>query len=633
MLTLDSISPIHFSRNPILLNFTATDVNGLAYRATGAGAALITDATNLPQGAWLTIGWTAPDQTSHSETFVINNDLINPNHIPSNPISMAGYIQANAKISPHFFVQHADRNGESWIIIEARDATAGFLVSIGHGISVSSPYSIRTETWLPTPTTKPDDYLIQVIIYFEESFYGGKWRVAKTFEIEIEDDGTVTPVDISQILNNECERTITENPFAKYTESSPTLTDNIRRWTIQYRETLPNSIPGWASSDTYFVMNAGLPQRIFLQEDFNFWNSRNISNSLLTYKNNVRTVIRGQKHFISWYNFHAETKIARLKIVYWDGIQNTTIYRYGFEILARFTVTFPISPQALNLPSDAMYYSVSIETTTGEPLCTQTVYCIINTKYYRSVRTIGYINAFGCPETQLVTGDFSKAVNIDRLQSTGTRYDSYGRSVLVSKQKRAQYQITFTYRTGVITSADSEQLSEIELSPVLFDLTGSLQLALSFRDARFTKPNVTDTGETIFEKEIIAIPRIDNVSYAPDNVIFTASTIQNVLQSVGSNGTGVYTPTDPTNTGGNGNGGTVIALGSVQDTDKILFAQVNAQGQITGFQSYTAGEFMRQTRGIPTNSPTHLDGLGYMAPDGSTWIETIDNVGDKHAEK
>lgn len=627
MINVASISPIHFSRNPILLNFTATDVNGMAFRATGAGAALISDMPNFPQFGWITISWVAPDLTSNSITFRINNDLTEPNDIPSNIIGMVGYIRQNPKIAPHFFVESDERNNEKWLIIEARDASANFIVSIGHSLNVIAPYSVRTQTWLSTPTTKPDDYKIQVIIYFEETFFQGNWRVAKTFDIELEEDGTITPIDISNILNNECERTITENPFIKYTDLTPQLTDNTRRWNVQYREIIPTVTTYWGTTDTYFVINGGIPHRIFLQEDYNFFTSRTPLNSLLTYKNNVRHVVRGQKEFISWYNASAFIKTARLKITYKTDVGTTDITRFVIEIPAHFTATFPISPQALVLPDNTIYYIITIEDTAGTPLSTQPVWCIIQTKYFRSIRNIAYLNAFGCPETQLVTGDFAKSVNVDRTLSTGTRYDSYGRATLVSKAKRAQYNIFFTYKIAPVTALESEQLTEIELSPVLFDLTDSLQLALVFKDSRATIKSVTDSGELFFEKEIIVEPRIDMVNFAPDSVLFGATVIQNVLQSVGSNGTGIYTPTDPTNTSG-GASLTIVELGEVEDTDMIMFAKLNTNGTLGGYQMYPAGKFMRKTRGIALDAPTHLDGIGIKdAETGAMTTLTTDKNG------
>lgn len=634
MISLAYISPIHFSRNPILLNFTATDANGMSYRATGAGAALITDMPNLPYLGNITISWTAPDLTTNTATFRINDDLIEPNDIPSNIIGIAGVLRQNPKLAPHFFIESDQRNNDNWLIIEARDASANFIVTISYDFTVSSPYTISTQTWLTTPTTKPDDYKIQVIIYFEETFFQGNWRVAKTFDIELEEDGTIIPVDISNILNNECERTITENPFLKYTDNAPALTDNTRRWNVQYRKIIPTVATTWNTSNTYFVINGGIPHRIFLQENYNFFTSRNTTNSLFTYKNNVRKVIRGQKEYLSWYNASAFIKTARLKITHrTTNTGELDITHFQIEIPAHFTATFPISPQALNLADDTIYYIVTIEDLDGTPLSTQPIWCIIEKKYFRSIRNIAYINAFGCPETQLATGDFSKSVSIDRTLSTGTRFDTYGRATLVSKAKRAQYNIFFTYKLNPVTAIESEQLTELELSPVLFDLTDSLQLALVLKDSRVTIKSVTDTGESFFEKEIVAEPRIDMVNFAPDSVLFGATYIQNVLQSVGSNGTGIYTPTDPTNTTGTGANLTIVELGAIQDTDMVMFAKLNQNGTLGGYLMYPVGKLMRHTRGIPLDSTSHLNGLGLTDPSAAVYKMTINSEKETDFQK
>lgn len=636
MLTLSTISPISFARNPVMIGFTAADANGNAYRATGAGAALVTDIPNLTQGATITINWTAPDQTTHSVLFTVNNDLTNENDIPDNLIGIVGRMRNHARIAPYFFVVHDVRDNKPMLLVESKDTSAGFLVTISFSIVVQGIEYCYTETWLPVPSTLPTDYKIQVIINFEERFYAGSWQAVKTFEFELEDDGTAKPIDISSILANECERTITENPFALYSDSSPRISDNLRRWNIQYREVLPTQTVNWTTSDTFLVMNGGIPQRLFLEENANFFSSRNANNSILTYRNNVQKVIRGERAYLSWYNYSGATKNVKLEVSYLDefSINNIVVYRYFYEVSTRFCVTFPVSPQALNVPTHVIYYSIRVVDDANTPLSTSPQIYVVDTHYYRSVRSVGYLNAFGLPETKLCTGDFSKTVDTERVLSTGVRYDSYGRAVLVSKQRRAPYQIAWTYRFGGLTGLENEQLTELQLSSVLFDLTGSLQLALTFKTAKASLKGMTDTGETLFDQSIEAEPRIDLLNFAPDSSLFSSVILQNVMQVTGATGSGVYTPTNPTNSGGGGNGGTtVIELGNVTDTDLMLFAQVSSSGQITGFASYPAGKMMRQTRGVDINSPSHLDGIGLKDDQGNVKKITLKEFADDDQAK
>ena len=627
MIILDQLLPIHLSRNPILLNLTAMDISGYAYRPTGAGAALITDAPTFNENDTLTIAWTAPDLTTNTITFTIKNTPTASNEVPNTLRSIAATLARHPQLGPHFLIDSYVSAGEPRLVIEARDAAANFIVTISHTITVAANYAIRVESWLKTATTKPDDYKIQVIIYFEDSFFQGNWLVAKTFDVELEDDGSIMPIDISSILNNECERTITENPFLKYTDSAPQLTDNTRRFYVQYREVMPNTTTQWATTDAYFVMNAGLSNRVFLQEFYNFFTTRNTSNSLLTYKNNVRRVIRGQKHFLSWYNFTNETQTPALKITYTDFTGNHTIYKFDTPVQAHFTLTFPISPQALGVPEDAIHYNITIESQTGVPLSTNRVFCVIETRFFNNTRNIAYLNAFGCPETQLATGDFTKSVSIDRTLSTGVRFDSIGRTALVSKAKRSKYNIFFTYRIAPTTAIENEQLTEIDLSPVLFDLTDSLQLALVFKDSRQTLKSVTDTGETLYERTIDAEPRISMVNFATDAQLFSTIQVENVVQLAG-NGTGTYTPTNPNNPIGNA-GLTLVEIGAVKDTDMVLLAKLNENGTLGGYLMYPAGKLMRDIRGIDHAETSHLNGLGIKDEAGNFQTIAFDKYGSE----
>ena len=180
---------------------------------------------------------------------------------------------------------------------------------------------------------------------------------------ELEDDGTAKPLDLSSILANECERTLTENPFSRYSDSEPRVSDNLRRWNIQYREVLPDRVVNWTTSDTFFAMNGGLPQHLFLEENYTFFSTRNATNSILSYQNSPHSVIRGERVYLSWYNYSGVSKITKLSVQYFDQLAGSTATKYLFfyEVPSRFCVTFPVSPQALGLTADVLFYVVSIE--------------------------------------------------------------------------------------------------------------------------------------------------------------------------------------------------------------------------------------------------------------------------------
>jgi hypothetical protein len=52
-----------------------------------------------------------------------------------------------------------------------------------------------------------------------------------------------------------------------------------------------------------------------------------------------------------------------------------------------------------------------------------------------------------------------------------------------------------------------------------------------------------------------------------------------------------------------------VELGTVGDTDRILFYRTDAQGAFIGFGILPAGKMMRKTRGLPLTATSHLDGV------------------------
>ncbi len=71
---------------------------------------------------------------------------------------------------------------------------------------------------------------------------------------------------------------------------------------------------------------------------------------------------------------------------------------------------------------------------------------------------------------------------------------------------------------------------------------------------------------------------------------------------------------------------TLEELNLITDDELLLFAKRDENGNLTGFKHVKVGDFLRHTRGIPLDSESHLDGVGYTTQTGDTYIEHVDDV-------
>lgn len=637
MLTLESLATIFLARNPVQLKFHATDVNGVAMRPRGASAVLVDNSTalgvpTLTQADFIKLQWIAPDLTEHLVEFKVDATYPVENQLPLFFADCAAIIAAHPLIAPHFRVKYDDSNDRR-IIIEAKNTNANYLLSILINRSFATVY-----TYNYAPTTAPANYKAVVNLFFEKTYNLGDWEVVAQTELFLDDEGELPSFDIRGILSRECDRTVTENPFTRYSRTQPTLSDNVRRFYVQYKEQYTNSSAAWLSTSPIPVVMGGIPNRVFLQAGYEFFSHLNPLSKSMSYVPKTR-IHPNQTAFISFFNPNLTAQAVKLETIPYNSLGQpiTTITSASFSVLPRRAVTFPVSQAVLNYPDDVLFLSVRfVDAASLSPLSIARHF-EIERDYSRSIRVLGYLNAFGLPETVHCFGDFTKMVRIERSQYAGTRTDSLQRAVEVTRQSRAVYRPLWTYRVGTLDAAQSEQLDEVEMSRVLFDLTDGQEFALSFKETTYApRTETTDTSTIIYEREINVTPLMQVNNFTTDAVMFAAGAVENVVELQTNSGSGgTVIPIDRTVDGGSGGSGggnppvdPLDELGVLEDTDLMVFAKRDANGNFAGYGVRLAGKVLRHVRGLPVSATSHLDGIALKDDTGTVRIYEADTDGN-----
>jgi hypothetical protein len=200
----------------------------------------------------------------------------------------------------------------------------------------------------------------------------------------------------------------------------------------------------------------------------------------------------------------------------------------------------------------------------------------------------------------------------------------------VTRQDRffSSIDLTYTYRSGNINALTKEALTEVALSPVLFDSTTARYMALMLEAKRANSNGelIGTTDETIYGWEWTTRPRIEMNAFAPEHILRGSDSLAEPIQALGQLGDDGDLLPDL-----GGDGGTIptdiLEVGELTESDSIVFARLNEQGRVAGFYTFKSGKYMRLVRGLALNAPSHLDGLMFKKADSTKTLMGMANEG------
>jgi hypothetical protein len=304
--------------------------------------------------------------------------------------------------------------------------------------------------------------------------------------LHIRDDGGDLYLNLSDIITAETLYHLKENPFTVVSRNSASLTDNIRRFYIRYRETT-STTPEWTTEGIQSIITGGIINQLWLSRDWFNFTPNDLSRTWLTHKQAIQSIRLDTVEWVTWYNPVGEDTEFQLEVL-WTNFDGTTnqelILNSQGSVKANRAITFCMTPSVLGLSPNVRHFFIRVVIgATAIPLSTWREY-IIDTSTRRNIRTLAYLNSFGCPETVVCMGEFSKNISYQTSLTEAVRGVNYAGGITRTERNAFNLDLGYTYRTGYVTAALRESLNEVALSPVLFDITTTNYLALVLKAER-----------------------------------------------------------------------------------------------------------------------------------------------------
>jgi hypothetical protein len=627
-----------FAKNPLIYRFRAKDAaTNLPYRAYGQRAVFLTTATQLTEGDTLTLTITEPDTTVTTLVFVAKNNPTTDLHVPANaPLSsVARFIGAHRYVAPTATVYYAPDvvTGKETIVAEIREVAPNWTITFLFTVQNAANEELKTHNY--TTSNAPDNYGMAYEVFFEPQYNERKWQRVHRGTLRLRDDGGDIYLNLSDIIAAESQTSLKENPFRAVRKDGASATDNLRRYYIRVKEVGDGITPTWNDPEPILsAVMGGIPNQQWLSRDwFNFQNGEE-AKTWLTYRPSVQTVRFDAVNWLTWYNPLGDVANIRLEISYIlnNGEEHDLLVVNSLSAVPKDrALTFCITPSVLLIPDTTRYFKVRVmQVDTDIPLSSWREY-VLDTAQHRNVRTIAYINSFGCPETYTCKGELSKTFTHQALQTEAVRGVNYAGGV--QRTERAVYDLGmgYTYRSGLINTELREALTEVGLSPVLFDITASRYLALTLKGEKsgVISDTFNHTDERLYSIEWQTALRISLGVWGTDSAIRGSDSLAEPVMALGTLGEETEPPFDlPTDDGSPTPPDNFLELDTLNDSDLIVFARLNQNGAIAGFYTFQNGKYRRLVRGLPFTAPSALDGVGYKAADGQKWIEKVAENGD-----
>lgn len=525
---------IALSRNPMVIEFQASDADGNAYTPKGVRSELNAAHTGgLTDGETLTVDYTEPDGSTGSVTFTAYNAPDNSNvlHIRTKAyylpvaISSADYwedvaekINAHPEINRHFkvySVANAAADHSLWIeVVELDDDWE--LTWDESGIS-SSVFTVNNST-TSLATTAPDNYAIFVDIFFESEYDSDEFDRISQHELPINSEGKAY-LDLSEIIWPAIKDSLPEVPLISAFGTAIQIADNLRNYYYRYREDYDAVSPSWTVSDNKKAMAGGITQDLFATTDF--LGTRSAINSILTWYPPGKSVGPDQPEWLNWYNFNESAKKIAIELKTWTDLSDTPTTSYK-HTLADPTVEMwevakiPVGPEQISIGSTIKKYTVQVIDQEAYAASGTITYLSEARSYYidrlpqKEVRYIVYENGFCLPEILRCTGEFNDQLNIQRQERTHVLPVGYTNKSQEISQWKEEYNNRLTFRTGYIGRQEVEALQELLIYNRSFEVEGTTYIPLHIEGNRY---QVSNTNEFLNGVQFVAIRRLKDKIY------------------------------------------------------------------------------------------------------------------------
>lgn len=373
-----------------------------------------------------------------------------------------------------------------------------------------------------TPTNLPDNYQLNVKVFFEKTYNSGTFtEIAHTESIP--DENGLVPVDLQHILHKAYLESLVVDPLPSVNTTSPYIANNLRKYYLEYAEESGNPVvtDSYTTLPTKAIIAGGIDQEVFANNDY--LSLIDDTNSFLTWYPNYKKIGIDQPEYLTWYNYTGAQKGVLLEIVgYTENSTLSTIFLFdnsgGFTAEANECVVFPINYLIGSLNASVVQkFTIRVVDGTsaydsGSPVYLsplRTYY--VDYDYHDTVKTLLYLNSFFLPETQRMTGECKKDLQVSRQiskRTLGANYNALNKQV---EQFDFDWGNVFTYRTGNIRKNEVDVLQELLIYNSSYEITEKGYRPLLIDGKRY---EIYNSLEFLHNLEFSAVRALNSVNYS-----------------------------------------------------------------------------------------------------------------------
>ncbi len=517
---------ISLSRNDIIVEIIAQDASGDPYGPAGAKSVWEMNGGPVTNGETITLSYTNEDSILTEITFTAvaspSTDTEVQQYvsglITDHYNEVLNKIAAHPSFSP--FMTFTGEYGLTFDLVAQADSTNSNIV-VSWDVTGVANASGSTDT-AATGSTAPSGYEIVVEVFFEDTYESGTYELRATLESSHGEDGKVY-FNLMNVLNDELRKSLPELMIPAFSDTDPIIHDTLRRFYIRYREnwdgiTAPDN--AWIVDTAKLLLCGGVAKNIFA--DYNFFDSLDENNSLLSWYPSGKTINPDQKEWIAWYNYTGGTANVHLRVTTIDtatGAENTLDFfdLTPLAVDANQVGLFPVGKEQLGIIGDIQIYSVEVYESGVQspgPRSQQRTFNV-DYNYYAQNRYLMYLNGFCCPETLRCIGEHTTNLEITRMQSEHVLAPDYSAAFDEVIQHGQDFTNYFTYRTGYLREVDMHALQELLIYNQFYEIYESGYISLKLKDRKFF---ISETRDNLRSFALVTSPRIQQGNYSNINI-------------------------------------------------------------------------------------------------------------------
>jgi hypothetical protein len=537
---LQNPADLVLSRNPIVYKLRAYTTTQGDYSPTGVRASISFESAQFDVGNTIVVTYIEPNGLKTIESFVFATSVgNNPNFLPTTGVyptfaaqcaAIAERIGKHPRISPFFTVTSGAASFRHFLQFTAKNTAPYWSLHLSDSV-VNFSHQVSFTTTAAAASQRPANHKLLYDVFFESDYQSGLFDLISENETFVNESGFAL-FDIKDILDSAFTRALSERPIPNFSDTTPQLSDNLRRYFVRIGERY--GTPATIHNATY-IGTAEYPNLVRLggiaenqwENNVGIMLDTAIKNRVLSWQPTLKTVGRYQPEWLGVTSWGDVSNFAVKVTALWeDGTtENYTALTNSISLKYGETLLLPVNIAALRASSadKVERYTVTVIDAATNAVVSEAFSYTIDSLHHQSERYLMYLNGFGVPQTMRMTGVFTPTYEIARMEFNRA-YAPNGRLVQSgSASSRHVSSPNFVYRSGHLQREELFALLEFTFSEHVFEVFEEGFIPLQVLDKKMKMPE-TD-GFTECTLQITAASRLSYRNYG-NGVRFTRTVPQ-----------------------------------------------------------------------------------------------------------